>query len=365
MAKLPMNILNFARNDEEIIKGYENFREYFSAYKNNKTSNEAGVSFADMDKTMLNFFKDEVSRLSGKDINQYSDVAQYVQFSDVVTAAFSVVGALTDLILPDALIKDTGMIADVKSGAWGDTMKIDIKPRDLFVVSKGQRGKRTFDITRQYKGTKTIMPEPRHITVGISLYEILIGKYSLAEFASKAVQSLEVNMKYEIFDAFEAAMASLSNVAGDGQLRITGFSEDTAIGLAQKVQAWNGGAKAIFLGTKLAISRILPTSTNSRILLGDEYVKIGYLRDFFGFSVVELEQVADYKTEFAVKLDDKKVYILCPGTDKIVKVFLEGSTLSHAADNYANANLINEATFIKSYGVGVITSAIAGVIELA
>ena len=84
-----------------------------------------------------------------------------------------------------------------------------------------------------------------------------------------------------------------------------------------------------------------------------------------GISTVELEQVADYTAEFAVKLDDDKIYVVCPGTDKMVKVFIEGSTLSNVDAPYANANLQQTATLYKSYGVGAVSSALAGVIELS
>ena len=270
---------------------------------------------------------------------------------------------LTDLIIPDALIKDLGLIADIKNGAWGDTLKVEMKPRDLFIVAKGGRARRTFDITRQYKGEKTVVPEVHAITVGISLYDVLRGAYTLAEFVRKAVMSIETQMRYDIYDAFATMMNNLPTT-GSAALKISGWNQDSAIALAQKVSAWNGGRQAIFLGTKLALSKILPASTNTRILLGDEYVKVGYLRDFFGVSCIELEQVADYKTEFAVKLDDQKIYVLCPGTDKLVKVFVEGSTLANNETNFANANLQQVATLYKSYGVGAFTSALAGEIAL-
>lgn len=365
MTKLPNNILAFTANSADRQEGYKNFVEYYSLYKEGKTSNSAGVTLSEMSDTMLNFFKDEVERLSGKRQSDVNDLAQYCNFTAVKEAAFAVVGMLTDLIIPDALIKDIGVLAEIKSGAWGDSLKVDLKPRDLFVVSKGGRNRRTYDVTRQFKGEKTIVPEFRGVSVGISLYDVLTGKYSLAEFVSKAVLSLEVNMKYDIYDAFAKAMSELSNTTGAGQLRISGWEQDSAIALAQKVQAWNQGAKPVFLGTKLALSKILPASTNARILLGDEYVRVGYMRDFMGISTVELEQVADYQTEFAVKLDDKKVYVICPGTDKMVKVFIEGGTLANVDGNFTNANLTQSATLYKSYGVGAVSSALAGVIELA
>ena len=50
---------------------------------------------------------------------------------------------------------------------------------------------------------------------------------------------------------FSTAMNALSS-SGDTQLKVAGYSQSDAIGLAQKVTAWNGSKKAVFLGTKLA-----------------------------------------------------------------------------------------------------------------
>lgn len=361
--RLPNSVLTFTSNDEERKNAYSKFVEYYESYVNGKKSSANGTTFEEMNSKMLEFYTDEVERMSGRKVSDYSDLAQFCNFSDVRESAFAIIGMITDLIIPDALFKDFGAIAEIKNGAWGDTLKVDIQPRDLFVVAKGGRARRDFDITRQFKGEKTVVPEVHAISVGISLYDVLRGAYTLAEFVRKAVESIEVQMRYDIYDAFAAAMDSLPN-SGTTQLKVTGFSQDSAIALAQKVSAWNGGRSAIFLGTKLALSKILPASTNTRILLGDEYVKVGYLRDFFGVSCVELEQIADYKTEFAVKLKDNRIYVLCPGTDKIVKVFIEGSTLAHNETDFANANLQQVATLHKSYGVGAFTSAIAGEITL-
>ena len=361
--RLPNSVLTFTANDEERQNAYSKFVEYYESYINGKKNSANGTTFEEMNSKMLQFYKDEVERMSGRKISDYADLATFCNFSDVKESAFAIIGMITDLIIPDALFKDFGTIAEIKNGGWGDSLKVEIQPRDLFVVAKGGRARRDFDITRQYKGEKTIVPEVHAISVGISLYDVLRGAYTLAEFVRKAVMSIEVQMRYDIYDAFAAAMNNLPN-SGTAQLQITGFSQDSAIELAQKVSAWNGGQRAIFLGTKLALSKILPASTNTRILLGDEYVRVGYLRDFFGVSCVELEQIADYTTEFAVKLADDRIYVLCPGTDKIVKVFIEGSTLAHNEVDFYNANLQQVATLYKSYGVGAFTSAIAGEITL-
>jgi hypothetical protein len=65
--KLPIHIINFAANNEDRITGYSKFVEYFNLYKSGKTQSEAGISFSEMDNKMLEFFKDELKLLSGKD----------------------------------------------------------------------------------------------------------------------------------------------------------------------------------------------------------------------------------------------------------------------------------------------------------
>jgi len=365
MNKMPISVMNFTAGNEIREKAYAQMAAYVAAYnegKKNVMGEDGEVSFSKANETVLKFYKSEIEFMSGKKMSDYPlDV--YCNFADVKQAAFAIIGMITDLIIPDALIKDIGMISAIKNIGFGDSFKIDIQPRDLFIVSKGSRGKRSYDAKRQFKGTYTLIPEPRNITVAIPLYSILSGDYSIAEFVMKAVQSIEVNVRYDIYDAFDTAMAALATT-GDALLKIVGFSQDTALGLQQKVSAWNGNKEAVFLGTKIALGKILPASTNFRFDLGSEYVKVGHLRDYFGVSCIELQNVADYRTEFKMKLKDTVLYVVSPAADKIVKVVFEGSTLANAGGNYDNANLQVETTLSKSYAVGVLTGAIGGYITL-
>lgn len=366
MNKMPNNVIDFTAGNDERKNAYALVAEYVKSFQNDKAEingKDGKVSFATANDIMLDFFKSEIEYSSGKKISDYSDLARFCNFTDVREAAFDIATMMTDIVLPDALIKDLGKIADFKNGGWGESLKIDIQPRDLFVVSKGSQSKATADVKRQFKGSVTIIPEVRTISVGIALYDILRGDYTLAEFLTKAIQSIEVQMRYDVYDAFSTAMGALATT-GDALLKIVGFTQDSAVALAQKVTAWNGGKKAVFLGTTLALSKILPASTNYRFDIGSEYVRIGHLRDFFGYSCIELEQVADYATEFKTKLKDTEIYVISPTADKIVKVFVEGSTIANQGDNYKNANLMVEANLKKSWGVAVATSAIGGLITV-
>ena len=155
--KLPNSILTFTVNDEERKNAYSKFVEYYESYMNGKKNSSNGTTFEEMNSKMLEFYKDEVQKMSGRKIADYADLATFCNFSDVKESAFAIIGMITDLIIPDTLLKDFGAIAEIKNGSWGDSLKVDIQPRDLFVVAKGGRARRDFDITRQFKGEKTIV----------------------------------------------------------------------------------------------------------------------------------------------------------------------------------------------------------------
>ena len=83
------------------------------------------------------------------------------------------------------------------------------------------RSKREAEVKKQYNGQVTIVPEPRQITVGVSLYRILSGKESLAEFTQKAIRSIETQMTIDVYTTMAATMAALPSTATTG-LQIAG-----------------------------------------------------------------------------------------------------------------------------------------------
>ena len=288
---------------------------------------------------------------------------QWANLTQVKEMAFAIVAAMIDAVLPETIIDDIGMYTDVRVGAFGDSFAFDIKPRELYTISQSGHGKRTGFINKQGKGTRTLIPVNHEITVEASLYRVLAGKESLAEFTAKAVRSIESQMTYDCYDAMHAALTAASMPT---ELKLTGFTQNGAITLAQKVTAWNGGHTAMFVGTKNALNKILPYDANYRYDLESEYVKIGHVKEFGGYALVELPQIADYtSTNFGLKLDDSAIYVISPTSDKLVKLGIEGSMLSYVSKVDGNANLTQDATFQKAWDAQVITSAIAGVITVS
>lgn len=290
-------------------------------------------------------------------------VEQWFFYPNVAPAAFSVVGSLIDMILPDSIIETIGIYSDVKVIDWGDSAAFDVKPRDLFSVSHATLGKKTSEVKKQWSGQVTVTPEIRAITVGVSLYRVLAGKESLADFTAKAIRSIETQMTVDVYTVMAATMAALPLTATTG-LQIAGYSQAKLVRLAEQVTAWNQGAKAMLLGTAVGLLNVLPDDTNYRYDLESKYVAVGHIPTISGIDIMRLPQVADITTPWGRVLSDTNLWVLSPSSQKLIKVVLEGNTLSNTTQPFENADLTQTTTLWKSYGIGVATNAVAGLIVL-
>jgi hypothetical protein len=161
-------------------------------------------------------------------------------------------------------------------------------------------------------------------------------------------------------------IASLVICLLTGNLAVANYAEESLISLCETVTAYNQGRKAVILGTPVALKAVLPNpATNYRYLLDDAYVKLGHLQTFNGYDVLPMEQVANpySATPYSLKLDDTKIYVVSPASDKIVKIGVFGGTFSHQDNAYDNANKTIESTTEKSWETAVVTNSVAGVVK--
>lgn len=324
---------------------------------------DTAVSFDEKEAKMNAELKKAIIRRSGINYANESNLEQWFFHPLVVHETFAIVGALIDMILPESIIDTIGLYSDVRVGGWGDSFAFDIEPRDLFAVSKAGRAQRSAEIHKQFKGQVTVLPEMRELTVGVSLYRVLSGADSLANLAAKAVRSIETKMAYDVYDLFVSTMAAVSSTATTGLL-VTGYSQASLVRLCQQVTAWNQGSKAVIVGTQLALVNVLPDDANYRYTLNDEFMTLGYVKTAFGSDVMVLPQVADIATPFGLKISNSYIWVLSPASQKIVKLCLEGNTLSNTTGPFDRANLSQETTMWKSWGTGVATNAVAGVMTV-
>lgn len=372
MFKMTANVRNFAEGNG-LMPLFAQFSDYWNHYRSQNSKKQYDFAQVDAEGRPITFEEKErrmheslvkaVIERSGVKYAADSAVATWFNHPNVIFETFAIVSQMIDMILPQTVIDSIGAYAAVKTGGFGDSFAFDIKPRDIFVVSKAGHGQRTAELHKQFNGQVTVLPEARMVTVGVSLYRILAGQESLAEFTAKAVRGMETQISLDAYNAFAAAMDAVSNTTTTG-LRVAGYTAETLVRLCQQVEAWSNGAKPIVMGTALALLNVLPTDANYRYDLESDYVKIGYVPTMHGYDLMRLPQVADISTPFGRVLADNRLWIVAPSSDKIVKVCLEGNTLSNTTSTFENADLSQTTTLWKMWGVGVSTNAVAGVITL-
>lgn len=364
--KISDNVLKFAQGKTDV---YEAFADYFNHYratvlKKDNVSYDNTLSFDEKTTKINEALRTEIARVANVGKFEQFPLEVWTTNPNLQWATFAVVGAMVDMILPETIIDSIGVYTDVRVGGFGDNFAFDVKPRDLFVVSQAGKGKRKSEVHKQFEGQVTVTPVEHDITVQVSLYKVLAGKENLAEFALKAARSIETQMTLDAFNTFNTAMAALPTSPVGGELLISGYSQTTAVALAQRVTAFNQGQKAVFVGTQLAVQNVLPTNSNYRYMLDSEYVKLGYVQTAFGYDVMVLPQVADFTTPFKTLLDDKKIYVLSPSSQKLVKLCIEGSLMSITDGVYDNANLTQSTTLKKMWQTAIATNAVAATIVL-
>ena len=351
----------------EVSKDLYDAMKAFSLNYNNER--KGLVAFADhsreeMAKLINKAFALEVSRQSGVELPNLEDKTEVRRFAAnpmVRYFANQIQDVMIDMILPETLL--TGSLryfADMKNADLGDTIKFDIKSNALFTVSKAGNRQRTTNQQKTFRTTVTMTGVNHEITIGTTLFEMLTGQSYLAEEVMKVARSIETTMLFEAYDAFTTEMNGLT-----GNLAVANYAEEDLITLCETITAYNQGRKAVIIGTPLALKAVLPTNDNYRYLLDDAYVKLGHLAQFNGYDVLPMEQVANPydSTAYSLKLDDTKLYVVSPASDKIVKIGLFGGTFTHQDNSYDNANKTIENTTEKSWEVAIATNSVAGVVK--
>lgn len=323
------------------------------------------VSFAEKEAKINKLMMDEITRLSGLNFaNGIVSPEMIASNPNLRWAAFAVVNSLIDMIVPDVLDKSIGIYTEQRVGAYGDSFSFTVEPNDLFYVSKVGHDQRTTEFQKQFVGQMTIVPENRALTVSVNFYKVLCNKESLAKFVMKAILSLEAQITKEVYIAFNTAMDKIPTTEEDDNLHLSGWNADSAVRIAQTVSAYNNGADPVFIGTKLALNKAVPENANYRYDIESDFVRVGYLRNFMGYDALEMKQVADWKNPHKLVLDDNRIYVVSPAYGKIVKLCYEGSSRTTTRDFEDAADLTASTTIFKSYGIGIATNALVGVIDI-
>ena len=242
-----------------------------------------------------------------------------MQFNDNIFAAMAIVDAVVNSVLPMTINPSVGLFTDMRYVSYGDIVHFTVKPRSLYIVSDGAHGERTSFRQMKASGDVRVVPKEHIVTVYTDMFSVLAGKQDLAEFVRLVVLSVETRMTADAINALNTGMAVGTYPAA---LSIQGaFSTQTLISLAEKVQAYNYGARPVLMGTATALSKVIPDSTLGYRMISDGAGgSANIMKDFYGYTLMQLPQVAtgDY-TNYTLAMPDDTIYVISPMMDKLVK----------------------------------------------
>lgn len=118
-------------NDVVKFFGNTDFVECFSDYYYNTDK-----MTAEQHSKIENAFFAEIEKKAGV-AREGVTAEAWASHPSVQWAAFSVVDAVVNTILPQTLNSSIGLFTDLKFVGYGDSVKFRVRPRGLFVVSKG------------------------------------------------------------------------------------------------------------------------------------------------------------------------------------------------------------------------------------
>jgi hypothetical protein len=366
MAQITNGVVKFSENymngDLTIFqKAIDLYNNYTDKDGKKGLSYNHKYSLEDKNKALHKIMMAEIKKLANIPDSSILTPRQCFSNPQVKWATFAIVSALVDPIIPDTIIDSIGMFTNVQTGGYGDSFKYDIE-------SNAGRSTRHSEANKTFRGQKTIIPVEHDVSTFASLYRLLSGQENLAVFAMKCARAMETEIAYDAYNTFDTIMESLpeDSIAGaeDG-LKISGVQAQEVIKLINRVGAFNSGNKPIIVGTNAAASQLLPSDPNYRYNLDSDYVKIGYVKEFYGADIIILPQKANWQQPYKTLLNDNVLYVLSPASQKPIQLAIEGETLSIADGVYDSANLTQQITFKKSWGVDAVSNATYGVIELS
>lgn len=232
-----------------------------------------------------------------------------------IIATFAIVDAMVNAILPVTILPKFGMFVDFKSIGYGDIVKVRVKPKQFYTVSKGGHGERTSFRQKNFEGDVTIAPVEHIVTVYTDMYRVLAGKEDIAEAIRMVLTSVEEAMYADAVGVLNTGLNAITDTA----LKVTGmFDMATLIRMAERVQVLNGGAKPVIAGSATALLNVLPDATlGYRMNVDAGNPSIQLVKNVIGYDVLKLEPAlgADGK----LIMPEDKLYVISPATDKLLK----------------------------------------------
>lgn len=255
---------------------------------------------------------------------------------------------------------------DTVQVGWGDIAKFTVESNELFTVYDLATGVQMGTQQTAYNNEYTIPTMQKSVSVTVSWYQVASGVMDWGMFAVKVAKSFE---NYIMASAVSAMTKAVTNAAalGIGGYVASGFTDDNWVQTAQAVELANGGADVYALGTRIALSKVLPSDASFRYGPGSDIVTVGYLPSYKDVPLVRLDQALipnTWNSTPKTLVNDEYIFMIATGSHKPVKIAFEGNNVVVAQDPMTSKDLTYGLTISMYMGVDTVVGSKFGVIEL-
>ena len=343
---MPNEVVQFAQTNGGNTDFYVAFQDYY--FNRDKMDSEKH------DKLQNAFFAEIIAK-SGVSRDGLTTEA-WVSHPSVQWAAFAVVDATVNAILPQVLTPAFGLFTDFRFVSLGDIVKFKIMPNQFFTVSKGGTGERTIHRQKDFAQDIIVAPVEHIVTVYTDMYRVLAGKEDIADFVARVVLAIEQAM---YGDALNALITGLTHLPAGTYNYSGAFDMKTLVKMAETVQVYNAGVRPIIAGSATALMNVLPDSTlGYRGNYDANGGSIELIKNVYGYDVIKMDNAAAQGG--GLVLPDDKIFVVSPAQDKLVKGVVSNA-LTNSNQFYDNADLTSDYTTRKMWEFVYASAAKAGV----
>lgn len=269
---------------------------------------------------------------------------------------FAIVEEALDILIHEGLTDQFDFLVDTQTIEYGDAKVYTLEDPTLWDVGIVADGVGSLKRNRLDSGEFTVKTTQYGIAVYEELARMLAGKIDFAKLVERLQKSYENKIKNEIY----LALWNSYNTLGSTYQATGSFSETVMDTLIAHIEA-STGMDCMILGTKVALGKV--TLANQSDAMKDRIGAFGFYGNYKGTEMLEIKQAHKVgSTQFAI--DDNFLLVLPKGTDKFIKLVLEGDSLIIEGNELGRKDLQKEYTFIKKAGIGVVTTNRYGIYRL-
>lgn len=275
----------------------------------------------------------------------------YADYRENQNLIFSLLEQSVDEVLPAKVLEQYGQFAEVKTYAENDRPVFNVR------ISEASRRRARGFVTRAATAGRyeTFRLDGYSFTVNTAAYgaavrlefeEFLTNRVQMSDLYQLVVEGLNEAVYREIAHALDNMVMSVQNTNKTTQ---TSFNEDEMDRLLATADAY--GQSTIYCTFEFAAHMLPKDSSYWSEGMKEQIWNTGYFATYKGHRVIVLPQSFEDITNTNKVINPQIAYIIPTGTEKPVKIALEGETHMRALENQDDWS--KDIQYYKKLGVGL------------